>query len=209
MSEPPDKIDELLSGGGRLGRPAQERVLGRVLAAVEAPARAARRRWILAITLGTGSIAAIAAAVILFVGRSAPPSTMYLAAKGGARPAAGSIEPLCESGSASCRIGERLFFRVDASTSPRWLAIFAERTDETPPRRIWMFPGPDGVAPQIPPATEATVLPRAVELGTDLRPGLYRLTILVFDHPPPPPTRDDAASGASASVRLFRALEIH
>jgi hypothetical protein len=206
MSEPPDNIDELLSGG-RLGRPARERVLGRVLAAVEAPARAARRRRILAVTLGTGSLAAIAAAVLLFVGRTTTtPAGTYWAAKGAARPAAGSIDPVCESGTASCRIGERLFFRVDGATSPRWLAVFAERADETPPHRIWMFPGPDGVAPEIRPTAEAAVLPRAVELGADLRPGLYRLTVLVFDHPP---TRDEAASGASADLRLLRALEIH
>jgi hypothetical protein len=144
--------------------------------------------------------------VILFVGRSTPPSATDLAAEGAARPAVGPIEPVCESGTASCRIGERLSFRVDASTSPRWLAVFAERADETSPRRIWMFPGPDGVAPEIPPAAEVAVLPRAVELGADLQPGLYRLTILIFNHAP---TRDDAASGASATVRLFRALEIH
>jgi hypothetical protein len=103
-------------------------------------------------------------------------------------------------------VGERLFFRVDASTSPRWLEVFAERADESQPRRIWMFPGPDGVAPEIPAAAEAAVLPRTVELGADLQPGLYRLTILVFNHAP---TRDAAASSASATVRLFRALEIH
>jgi hypothetical protein len=113
---------------------------------------------------------------------------------------------VCESGTAACRSGERLFFRAAASESRRWLAIFAERADEATPARIWMFPGPDGVAPEIPVAPEAAVLPRAVELGADLRPGLYRLTILVFNHPP---TRDEAASGASASLRLFRALEIH
>jgi hypothetical protein len=204
MSEPPDKIDEMLSGG-RLGRPAQERVLERVLAAVEAPARASRRNRILAIAFGTGSFAAVAVAVLLFVGRSTPPSEPYLAAKGGARPAAGVIEPVCQSGTSACRVGERLYFRVDASESRRWLAIFAERTDETTRRRIWMFPGPDGVAPEIPPVPEAAVLPRAVELGAELGPGLYRLTILVFNHPP---TRDEAASERSANLRLFRALEI-
>jgi hypothetical protein len=204
MSDTPDKTDELLSGG-RLGRPAQERVLDRVMAAVEAPARAARRKRLLAIAFGTGSFAAVAAAVLLFVGRSPPPRGAYLGAKGGAPLGAGSIEPVCESGTAACRVGERLFFRVGASESRRWLAISAERTDETPPRRIWMFPGPDGVAPEIPVAPVAAVLPRAVELGHELQPGLYRLTILVFNHPP---TRDEAAAGASASLRLFRALEI-
>jgi hypothetical protein len=204
MSEPPDKIDELLSGG-RLGRPAQERVLDRVMATVEAPARSARRKRRLAIIFGTGSFAAVAAAVLLFVGRSPSPSGGYMAPKG-TPAAAGAIEPVCESGTAACRSGERLFFRAAASESRRWLAIFAERADEATPARIWMFPGPDGVAPEIPVAPEAAVLPRAVELGADLRPGLYRLTILVFNHPP---TRDEAASGASASLRLFRALEIH
>ena len=204
MSEPPDKIDELLSGG-RLGRPAQERVLGRVLAAVEAPARATRRKRILAFTVGASSLAAVAAAALLFVGRSRSPSGAYLAAKGERAPA-GAIEPVCENGTAACRIGERLFFRAGASESRRWLAIFAERTDGAAPGRIWMLPGPDGVAPEIPPAPESAILPRAVDLGAELRPGLYRLTILVFDHPP---TRDEAASGASARSRLFRALEIH
>jgi hypothetical protein len=204
MSEPPEKIDELLSGG-RLGRPAQERVLGRVLDAIDAPARAARRKRTLAITFGAGSFAALAAAVLLFVGRSPSPSGAYLAAKG-ERPPAGAIEPVCESGTAACRTGERLFFRVFASESRRWLAIFAESADGATPGRIWMFPGPDGVALEIPPAPEPVVLPRAVELGAELRPGLYRLTILIFDHPP---TREEASSGASASLRLFRALEIH
>jgi len=203
MSEPPDKIDELLSGG-RLGRPAQERVLDRVMATVEAPARAARRKRILAIAFGTGSFAAVTVAVLLFVGRSPSPSGTYLAPKG-ATAGAGGIEPVCESGTAACRTGERLFFRADGSESRRWLAVFAEGADEATPTRIWMFPGPDGVAPEIPVAPEPAVVPRAVELGTDLRPGLYRLTILVFNHPP---TRDEAASGASASLRLFRALEI-
>ena len=204
MSERPDKIDELLSGG-RLGRPAQERVLDRVMATVEAPARAARRKRLLAITVGTGSFAAVAAAVLLFVGRSPSLSSGYMAPKG-APAAAGAIEPLCESGTAACRTGERLFFRVAASESRRWLVIFAERSDEPTPSRIWMFPGSDGIAPEIPVAPEPAVLPRAVELGAALRPGLYRLTILVFNHPP---TRDEAASGASASLRLFRALELH
>jgi hypothetical protein len=205
MSEPPDNIDELLSGG-RLSRPAQERVLGRVLAAVEAPARVARRKRILAIAFGTGTFATVTAAFLLFVGGSHPPSGPYLAAKGSSRSWAGAIEPVCESGSATCRVGERLFFRVDASESRRWLAIFAERSDEASPNRIWMFPGPDGVAPEIPPLPAAAILPRAVELAAELRPGLYRLTILIFNHPP---SRDEAARGASASQRLFRALEIH
>src|SRR5262249_47737614 len=149
-------IDEMLSGG-RLGRPAQERVLDRVMATVEAPARVARRKRILAIAFGTGSVAAVAAAALLFVGRS-PSSSAYLASKG-VPGADGGIEPVCEGGTASCRIGERLFFRADASESRRWLAVFAERTDEGTATRIWMFPGADGVAPEIPVAPEAAVLP--------------------------------------------------
>jgi len=204
MSEPPDKIDELLSGG-RLGRPAQERVLGRVLSALEEPARASRRKRALAIASAVGSLAAVAAIALLFVGRSAPPPGEYPAAKGGAPPVAAAIDPVCESGTGACRVDEHLFFRAAASENQRWLVIFAERIDGTPPRRIWMFPGRDGVAPEIRPAPEAVVLPRAVELGAEFGPGLYRLTILVFNHPP---TRDEAASGASAAFRLLRALEI-
>jgi len=205
MSEPPDKIDEMLSGG-RLGRPAQERVLGRVLVALDTPALASRRKRVLTIASGAGLLAAVAAVVLLFVGRSSPPPGSDQTAKGGARSVAAAIEPVCQSGTAACRAGERLFFRADASESRRWLAIFAERTDETPARRIWMFPGPDGVAPEVPPVPEAAVLPRAVELGAGLGPGLYRLTILVFNHPP---TREKAESGSAASLRLFRALEIY
>jgi len=90
MSEPPDKIDEMLSGG-RLGRPAQERVLGRVLAALDTPARASRRKRVLTIASGAGLLAAVAAVVLLFVGRSSPPPGSDQTAKGGARSVAAAI----------------------------------------------------------------------------------------------------------------------
>lgn len=151
-------------------------------------------------------VLATVAAVLLSAGCSRHPSNTDRATQSGARPAAGAIEPVCEGGTAACRIGERLRFRVDASDSRRWLAVSAERADDPASARIWFFPGADGVAPEIPIAPEAAVLPRTVELGSELRPGLYRLTILVFDHPP---TRDEATSGATAKLRLFRALEIH
>jgi hypothetical protein len=146
-------------------------------------------------------VLATVVALLLSVGCSRP----HAAAQRSARPGAGPIEPVCESGTSACRLGERLRFRADASESRRWLAISAERADEAASGRIWFFPGPDGDAPEIPVAPEAAILPRTVELGAQLRPGLYRLTILVFNHAP---TRDEAASGASASLRLFRALEI-
>jgi len=193
----PDEIDALLAGN-RLGGPARERVLRRVLGSVAPPPRRSLRAALVAAL----AACSVAVAVVVVARRHGPGPGDYLGSKGAAPPVAPSVDPVCGDGTGPCRVGQRLFFRVGASPVRRWAAIFAESSDaRTAGGRIWMFPGPDGASPEIPASDAPAILRRAVELGPDLTPGRYRLTILLFDHPPAPGAAVDVAAAAARITR--------
>jgi hypothetical protein len=195
-----DEIDELLSQG-RLGGPARERILERVIHVVHPPAR--HRRLALAFSLAT--CAATAAVVIVVSGRHAAPDG-ELRPKGAPARTPPSIEALCGAETGVCHAGERLFFRADASPVRRWLVAYAERTDAAPPaERIWMFrDGPDE-ALEIPPSMAPSILRRSVELGHGMPPGQYRITFIVSNHAP---TGAEPADTPAPVVRLTRTLVV-
>ncbi len=75
------------------------------------------------------------------------------------------------SPSEACRAGARLAFEVTASEGRGYFAAFARRSDGVV---IWYFPEPSGVSLLVPRAS-ASLLDRAVELGTEQPPGQYRV----------------------------------
>jgi hypothetical protein len=206
---PPDEIDALLSDG-RLGGPARERILNRVLDAVE-PHRPSRRTLVRRALLGLiplGAACAVFAFIFLSPSRPAvsPGPGGELRAKGSTAPAQPSIDPLCDGEVGVCSRGQRLYFRADAVPAPRWLVAYAEAVDSAPTvGRLWMFPEENQVAPKIPTADEPSILRQAIELGNDLRPGRYRLTMILFDHPV---GRVEASDPGAGGIRIVRSLVI-
>jgi hypothetical protein len=202
-----DEADALLAGG-RLGGPARERILNRVLAAVEPPA-ARMRRIAGRLLLGLAPGAAVVAVLVFALPHrrsGAPTCGGALRAKGTSAMAVPAIDPICDGEIGACRVGQHLYFRVDRVARRSWLAAYAEPADGwSPPGQVWMFPTDDQIAPELPVASTPSILRRAIDLGAGMAPGRYRLTMIVFDHPP---TRAEASEPGARGIRIVRSLVI-
>ena len=205
----PDEVEAMLAHGG-LGGPARERILSRVLDAVE-PRRVRRQSLVKRVLLGLVPLAA-ASAIFAFIFVTPRHRPEHAASDGDLRPkgppaaAQPMIDPLCDGEVGVCHPGQRLFFRAGAAPVRRWLVAYAETADGAlAVGRIWMFPEKNQVAPEIPIADAPSILRRAVELGPDIRPGRYRLTMILFDHPV---GRVEANEPGAGGIRIVRSLVI-
>jgi hypothetical protein len=193
-----DDVDKLLAAG-RLGGPARERILERVLRDVDPAAPRSRRwRWSRAIAALLAA-SSVAAGVALFTRVAPRPSQSDgLRAKGPAPAAAPAISLLCSDGEGICRTGERLFFRIGPTPRRRWLVAYAERADQPGAPRIWLSPGEAGRGDsvlEVPASDAPSVLRRAVEIGAAMPPGRYAVTMSLFDHAPTPTELHEAPVG--------------
>jgi len=193
-----DDVDRLLAEG-RLGGPARERILDRVLRGVDAAAprpRGWRSSRAVAALLAACSVAAGVVLVARFAAR--PPEPDGLRAKGPAPAAAPAISLLCTDGEGVCRTGERVYFRVGPTPARRWLIAYAERADHLGAPRISLSPGDaaggDAVL-EIPASDVPSLLRRAVEIGPAMPPGRYTVTMSLLDHAPAPTELRDIPAG--------------
>ncbi len=211
MTKPTERDEvEAVLADGRLGGPARERILSRVLDAVEPP-RVRRQALMKRVLLGLIPLTA-ACLIVPFVvigSRHRADSAGFdaaLRAKGPSAAAQPTIDPLCDGELGVCHPGQRLFFRVGAAPVRRWLVAYLETANGTSAMgRIWMFPEKDQGAPEIPIADAPSILRHAVELGPDIRPDRYQLTMVLFDHPV---RRDEANDPAAGGIRIVRPLVI-
>jgi hypothetical protein len=161
MGSRDDKLDGLLAEG-RLGGPRRDQILAAVLSSTNAR----RRRW-RAFSVWVTSLAAAAAALVLFL----RPASFR--ARGGS---GAVVEVACRDGSLDrCAAGSKLLFRT-ASAEGGFLCAWAEADGGA---RVWYFPGSDGAAPRVAASTSPAMLPVGVELGAEQPPGRYRVHLLL------------------------------
>jgi hypothetical protein len=154
-------ISRLLAGTDRMSRVEKDAILDRAVAA--ASPRRVRWIWLAAPVLAAG-IAVIAVAPWRTHSKDGE-----LAPRGDSRPTA-ALRVTCPT---ACAPGSKLLFDVYGTTSYRYLAAFAKRSDGTV---LWYFPTAD-VAPgvELASATEKGVLDRGIILGAEHPPGTYRV----------------------------------
>lgn len=194
-----DELDFLLARG-RMSGATRERVL---LAVTEATRPSRPLRWIARAGLAGASLA-LAAAVLLRLG--AGPQHEAFRAKGEGLTST-AVDVLCvESGTATCRVGETLVFRLDEQASAGYLAAYAT-TDREGGEPIWYFPEADGSTPEILPRAGAQVVPRGIRLGPEHRSGRYVVRVIVARRPL---TRAAALDVGNADVllRSSRVIEV-
>jgi hypothetical protein len=180
MTDPSDdELDRLLARG-RMGAPARERVLGRVLEKA-APKKSRMASW--AGVFAFVSAGAVAAALLLMQGH--PEGTFT--SKGGTAAATARVEASCIDGDPGrCPMGSTLVFRAEecaeACKGGGYLAAFAERPGST--ERIWYFPSSND--PSLPPVAaqaEPQVLARGARIGPEHTPGPYVVTMILLRRP--------------------------
>jgi hypothetical protein len=172
MTDPSeDELDRLLARG-RMGGPARERVLGRVLETT-APRKARMASW--AGVLAFVSAGAVAATVLLVRGH---PDDSFTS-KGGSAAVTPRVEVSCIDGDPSrCAMGSTLVFRAEDCEAGGYLAAFAERSGST--ERLWYFPSSnDPTLPSIAAKAEPQVLPRGARIGPEHTPGRYVVTMIL------------------------------
>ncbi|HMF39570.1 MAG TPA: hypothetical protein VKQ32_02690 [Polyangia bacterium] len=169
------RLHELLARG-RLGGPVYDEVLEKVLART-APARAPRR-WLRIVVLPGIAVAGLAAWLLV-----ARPADDGFSAKGTGG-ANGALAVGCApSGARACPVGGTLMFTVNAALASGTLGAYAERVGDPAHERIWYFPDGAGEAPTVAPGAGTTVVPRGIRVGPEHRPGRYRVTVWLADHP--------------------------
>jgi hypothetical protein len=166
----PDRLDGLLSRG-RLGGPGREHVLHRALA----QARIVHPPWWRrrpTTTLGWGTpLAAAAALVALVVVTSGSRSAFRAKGSAKARPL---LSLACGDGNDTrCAQGNKLLFRVAGAEQGGFLAAYAERASAGG-ERVWFF-----TAEPVAARPNTQVMPEAVQVGSSLRPGRYRVHLLL------------------------------
>jgi hypothetical protein len=199
-----DRIDELLAEG-RLGGPARDRVLARVLGSLPDAAPKPRPRTLSFMTFA--ALAAAGAVAVVLVVRPRAPADGGMRTKGArAHLSAAAVKPLCPSTDGVCRPGDRLMFRVEASPERTFLLAYADPVEPAAGAqgRVWIFPTPTGESPEVVPSAEPYFLRRAVEIDSSFPRGRYRLTIVLAKRVL---TRDETLR-ASDAVRMTSTLVV-
>ena len=205
-----DRLGQLLALG-RMGGPARERVLERVMASLrEPPPAVARRRHPFPLMLG--ALAGLAAAITLFVAvghRSEQEHGMRGKGTSAVGASAPSVTASCPRPEPVCRPGDRLLFQVAASPRRYWMTAWADPLDRegaaAASDRIWIFPTGSGESPEVPATSTPLVLRRAVEIDSSFAAGHYRLTLILSDRLL---TRDQAMRPPADAVRLASTLVV-
>ena len=194
MRGPSDRDLDLLLARGKMSGAARERVLENVL-------RGARPRGLRVVVWAPGlAMIAAAAAIIVWV----RPADDGFRSKGSTGGAAVGLDVVCLEG--PCRERGTLVFRVDDVPESAHLAAYATREGD-PSMRIWYFPEADGWEPTLAAQPGSQVVPRAITLGPEHKPGRYVVRVVVGRHPL---TREAALNDANPEViaRATRAFEI-
>jgi hypothetical protein len=189
MGSPPsdDEVDALLAQG-RFPGPTKDRVFEGALADAGVGRPASRWRKIRVPALAGLSLAAGAAALMLFLPRSNRDDGFQV--KGGSGVA--RLDVACvgtpTDALGACPSGATLVFSVTGSSVDGYLAAYAE--PRAGGERIWYFSA-EGESPRVPavadPATggEAAVVSKAIRIGPEHQPGDYRVRLFVTRTPLP------------------------
>jgi hypothetical protein len=185
------RAEELLAGGSLSGRQHDE-ILARVLDRTETADRPRPRlRGRTGLVLCAAAVPALAAWLILV-----SPARDAFQAKGPPQRTTAAIDIGCtSSGSRVCPMGGTLAFVVNAAVTSGYLGAYAERLDDPSHARIWYFPTAAGASPLIAPGTGTIVLPDGIQLGSEHRPGRYRVTVWISSRPVDRDEMDAAAPG--------------
>ena len=168
-----EDLQRLLSRG-RLGGPARERVLDRVLDKV-APARRKRRAWLVPLALALGS----GVALLVLVVRPRPEEGSW-GARGGAARSAVTLDARCAD-AAGCRPGATLIFSAFGAPAPGFLGAYAQPAGGG--ERIWYFSA-ETEAPPVPVSAQATQpASRGIVIGPEHRPGPYQVHLFLCGTP--------------------------
>jgi hypothetical protein len=172
-SQRDEELQRLLARG-RLGGPARERVLGRVLDRV-APPPPKRRPWLVPLILALGS----ATAILVLVARPRPDDGRW-GDKGGRPGKPVALEARCGAAPA-CEPGATLMFSVFGATTPGYLGAYARRVESG--ERIWYFSA-ETESPRVP-ASDRQTEPagRGIVIGRDHTPGHYEIHLFLSTTP--------------------------
>jgi hypothetical protein len=185
-----DEDLQRLLARGRLGGPARERVLDRVLDKT-APARTRRRAWLVPLVLALGS----GVALLVLVIRPRPDDVVVVrprsdedrwrnarwGIKGGATAAAVTLEARCAEG--ACRPGSTLLFSAFGAATPGYLEAYAEPAAGG--GRIWYFSA-ETESPLVPASAQATQpAGRGIVIGPEHAPGTYQVHLFFCSAPLP------------------------
>jgi hypothetical protein len=169
-----EELQKLLARG-RLGGPARERVLERVLTEV-APPRRKGRAWLVPLALALSS----GVAVLVVMARPRPDDGW--GTKGGPGGSAVTLEGRCgESG--PCHPGATLMFSVFGSSRAGFLGAYAEPVGGG--ERLWYFSAETG-SPPVPASDQATrPAGQGILIGPEHRPGDYQVHLFLTASPLP------------------------
>jgi hypothetical protein len=168
-----DPLERLLSAGALTGDE-HAAVLDGVL-------RAADRRRRVRAGVAISVVGMLAAGVTLIAGgaslRDATPITSAIQAKGPSK-ARVVVELDCmPAGRRVCPVGSKLYLRFPGSPVSGFVAAYAQRANANEEPIVY-FPGRDGRSPRVD-AGSFQVVPAAVVIGREHRPGRYRVRVFL------------------------------
>ena len=172
MPPDPHLPARLLSGRPEMAAPEKDAVLVAVLARVAEPPRPrlGSLRWALVAAGAAAALLLIAGPLALGWFRDRPASDALVARGGGPDPF--DVQATCP-GSAGCRAGAKLIFRVRAPAGRPWFSAFGQRPDGVV---AWYFPATEDLrSVDTRQARQDGVLPAGVLLATDHPPGQVAL----------------------------------
>jgi hypothetical protein len=170
MTAEDDRLDELL-GRGRLGRPARERILQKVIRGADIARPWYERKFLV---WGSPALAAAALAVLAVMWR---PVSDTMRAKGDARGGSIALGAECNGEQPNrCAPGDMIVFRVEGTRRSGFLAAYAQAEGSS--ERVWFFPLADRSEPSVSPQAEPQVLRQGVKV-TSIGPGHYDVHLVL------------------------------
>jgi hypothetical protein len=183
-------LDELLARGTLGGRHYDE-IFEKVVARTGLKGGRAARRWVKWI-FGAGAVLVPAVTAWIIIARPQPDRQTAKGEHG----MVGALQIGCgRSGDPVCRTGDTLMFSVNAAIVSGYLGAYAERIGDPTHERIWYYPTFAGHSPAVARGEGTVVLPDGIRIGSEHRPGHYRVTSWIADRPF---TRAEVAAGDHA-----------
>jgi hypothetical protein len=122
----------------------------------------------------------VAAAVLIVVRRGDSEAPSFRAKGNASQPTIVSV--LCSDGTTVCTRPDRFVFRVQPSTTSRWLSAYAKKhADDSPESsRMEIFPlAGERKGYPLPASADAFIIPKAVEVPLAWAPGRYDIVVTV------------------------------
>lgn len=166
-------LPRLLAGKDRLTRFEKEQVLARVMTDVAPEPAPARRRWFFVFATASAA-AALLLAIPLFRGDE------FATRGGGGNGADFTMYCTTNEQRTPCQRGSKLLFELRPTSSDRYFAAFARRSDGTV---IWYFPVDEAARSLGLTQQQIGVATTAFVLGPEHAPGLYRVYGLFWAQP--------------------------